>query len=991
MAEKESTVLIYGTNLSGYRAAYALGKQGYKTIMLNRGEYVDQYRNQALAQLPLDFCWACGHMPQRLFIGLGAMQVFYNADVLDVSGEAGNFTVKVKKRDPYVTNLACTECEACVRACPVTVEGDRKAITVHPEIAWENIFLIDEEHCTRCGECEKVCPTGALKLERKEETLELKVGAIILAPEYDEPTNEDLSPFGMGTIPNVVRNSELARGSLLTNFVRNSLQRPSDHRTPESVAIVVTPQYNRPGVEYESYNTTISAVYRACRTKELLPQARVVVFMREFRGYGKGHYRWFQKAQELGVEIVRAPELKVEPKGDNALITYPLQGENVQMEAGLTILVTGQKPPTLMEKLSKLFGVKADKHGFCKVKELTCGETEVEGVFAVGEFTGPTGNPETVWEGYGVVTELRKHLGKPNVPPPTPPQLRDVSAEEPRVGVFLCSCFGEFDDKIDMKALAERVGELPAVAHLEIIKGCCTPPTMQETGKRIAASGVNRVVLGVCTPLQKLLKFRRTVMMGGLNPLLAEFVRLREDIIRVHDDKDAMLEKAVAIFASAVSKVRRAQAAPPPTAPFKPGALVIGGGASGLEAALGIARQGFPVTLVEREERLGGQALEMESDLEGHGLADYVNRLVAEVEANENISVHISTQVAQISGYAGRYRAILRREGEDGTTMVEAGVVIVATGARENRVKAYRLGEDERVMTQRDLEKALSKGDFSGKRVVMIQCVGSRNQAHPYCSRVCCSQALKNAIELRKRGAEVIILFRDMNTYGFKEDFYLKAKEGGVKFVRFSGDAYPSLAGEESLMVSVKNADTGEELQMGCDNLVLSVGILPHEENRRLAGMLNFPLDKEGFFDTDSNACPYEEAIKRLMKPFELSTNAIFAVGMANSPRPLSEALLTAKDAAGKSLVMLPKRQLPPPNAMFVSEVRESKCAGCGLCVEVCPYHARELDPATGTARVRWYLCDSCGACLVACPSEAAYLRDARGEQMIPSIDALLM
>ena len=992
MAEKESTVHIYGTNLSGYRAAYALAKQGYKTVMLNRGEYVDQYRNQALAQLPLDFCWACGHMPQRLFIGLGAMQVLYNADVLEVSGEAGNFTVKVKKRDPYVANLACTECEACVRACPVTVEGDRKAITVHPEIAWENIFLIDEEHCTKCGECEKVCPTGALKLDRKEETLEIKAGAIVLAPEYDEPVEEDLKPFCFGEAANVVKNSDLARSSLLTNFIRNSLKRPSDGKIPESVAIVVTPQYNQPGVEYESYNTTITAIYRACRTKELLPNTEVVVFMREFRGYGKGHYRWFKKAEDLGVKIVRASELKVEPSGDDVTISYTLGEKEETFKPQLTILVTGQKPPTLMEKLSTIFGVEADEHGFCKVKDLTCGTTNVDGIFAVGEFTSPTGNPETVWEGYGVVTELRKHLGDPNVPPPTAPQLRDVSREEPKVGVFLCSCFGEFEDKIDLKGLAERIGELPDVAHVEIIKGCCTPPTMQETGKRIAESGVNRVVLGVCTPLQKLLKFRRTVMMGGLNPLLAEFVRFREDIIRVHQNKEAMMEKAAALFASAVAKVKKAQAAPPPTAPFGPGALVIGGGAAGLEAALGIANHGFPVTLVEKRENLGGKAVEIETDLEGHNLREYVEKLITEATNHPNITIYTSTQIAQISGYAGHYRAILRREGEDSPIRVEAGVVIVATGAKENRVSAYSLGEDERVITQRDLQRALENGKFNAKSVVMIQCVGSRNQTHPYCSRVCCSQALKNALTLREKGVDVTILFRDMNTYGFKEDYYRKAREAGVKFIRFSGESYPSLDVGDTLTVKVKELETGKEHQLSCEALVLSVGIVPDlEENRRLAQMLDFSLDQEGFFDTDSNACPYEEAIKRLMKPFELSTNGVFAVGMANSPRPLAEALLTAKDAAGKSLVMLPKRQLPPPNAMFVSEVRESKCSGCGLCVEVCPYRARELDPATGVAKVRWYLCDSCGACLVACPSEAAYLRDARGEQMIPSIDALLM
>ena len=411
-----------------------------------------------------------------------------------------------------------------------------------------------------------------------------------------------------------------------------------------------------------------------------------------------------------------------------------------------------------------------------------------------------------------------------------------------------------------------------------------------------------------------------------------------------------------------------------------------------MEAALNIANYGFPVTLVEKQDHLGGQGLEMKTDLEGHSLADYVKNLVEQVQDHPNINLHTNTRIAQMSGYAGHYRAILRKEGEDGTTKVEAGVLIIATGAKENRVAAYSLGEDERVLTQRDLEKSMETGGFKGKNVVMIQCVGSRNKARSYCSRICCSQALKNALALREQGVEVTILFRDMNTYGFKEDYYRRAVESGVRFIRFAEDAYPSLETGDSLTVTVKEYETGKNQKLTCDTLVLSVGIVPDAgENRRLADMINFPLDQDGFFDTDSNACPYEEAIKRLMKPFELSTNAVFAVGMANSPRPLSEALLTAKDAAGKSMVMLPKRQLPPPNAMFVSEVRDSKCSGCGLCVDVCPYHARELDPVKGVATVRWYLCDSCGACLVACPSEAAYLRDARGEQMIPSIDALLM
>ncbi len=993
--DRASTVLIYGTNLAGYRVAYALAKMGYKAVMLNRGAYVDQYGNQVLAQLPLDFCWACGHMPQRLFIGLGAMQVLYNADLLEVSGEPGRFKVKIRKRDHYVNNFACTECEACIRACPVEVEDNgnkRKAIYVHPEIAWENIFLIDEDHCTRCGECEKVCPTGCLKLERPEETIEMEVGAVVLAPEFDEPTREDLAKFGYGTLENVVKSADLARRSLLTNFVKNSLERPSDGKLPQRVAVVVTPQYNQ-GVEYESYNATISAIYRAVRTKELMPEAQVTVFFREFRGFGKGHYRWYEKALELGVEIIRAQDLQVEEgkkKGD-VKIKYTLGGQDRELEAELLILIAGQKPPTLMGKLSRLTGVEADEHGFCKVLPFACGKTTKEGIFAVGEFTGPKGNPETVWEGYGTATEILEYLGDKNFAPVPPPQLRSVEGEPVKVGVFICSCFGEFNQYLDLEGLAEKVRGLPGVDHVEIIKGCCTPPTMQETAQAIKASEVNRVVLAVCTPLQKLLKYRRTVMMAGLNPLLSEFLRLREDIIRVHEDREAMKEKALALIASGVEKVKKAQAAPPPTEAFTSTVLVVGGGAAGMEAALAIANRGFPVTLVEREKELGGLARDLQVDLEGHDLSAYVAWLTERVLNHPHITVLTDAQITDMWGKAGRFEAHIRQGDE--TQVVRVGIVIPAVGAESFRPNgAFLYGKDERVVTQRELELSLQKGETPRGPVIMIQCVGSRNKARPYCSRVCCSQALKNALALADRGVEVAILYRDLNTYGFKEDYYRMAVEKGIRFIRFSLGDYPWVeAGGSLLKVTVHDVDRNREETLEAARVVLSVGIVPREDYQELVQALGYKLDSQGFFDTETSMCPYEEAIKRLMKPWELSSNGIFPVGLAHSPRSLVEALLTARDAAGRSLTLLGKPQLPPPNAMYVSAVRESKCVACGLCVEVCPYYAREIDEVKGVARVRPYLCDSCGACLVACPSEAAYLRDARGEQMIPSVDALLL
>ncbi len=993
----ESTVLVYGTNLAGYRAAYTLAKMGYKTVLLNRGSYVDQFKNQALAQLPLDFCWACGHMPQRLFIGLGALQVFYNAEVLSVEGEPGNFTVKVRKRDQYVNNLACTECEACIRACPIEVEtenGKRKAIYVIPEIAWENIFMIDEEHCTKCKKCEEVCPTKCLAVERPTEEVELKVGAIILALEYEEPTEEDLEKFAYSH-PNVVKNSDLARRSLLTNFVKNSLARPSDGKIAKKIAVIATPQYN--DREFESYNTTVSAVYRAYKIKEIYPEAEVVLFMRDFRGYGKGHYRWFERALEKGVRLVRAEDVRVKASEakkrskDNPVVVYSEKGKENEESFELVILVTGQKAPSGMEKIAKVFGVEADEHGFCRVKPFTAGETNVDGVYAIGEFTGPKGNPEIVWEGYGAATEIRRFLGDKNFAPSPPPPLRNVSGEPVKVGVFICSCFGEFNRFLDLEALKEKVAKIPGVAHVEIIKGCCTPPTMKDTAEKIKASGVNRVVLAVCTPLQKLLKYRRTVMMAGLNPLLSEFLRLREDVIRVHEDKDKMLEKAYALIYGGVEKVKRAVAEPPPAGKIKSGVIVLGGGAAGLETARLLAERGVQVYLVEKGKELGGLARNLTKDLEGDDIKSHLESLVKAVEENERIKVFKGYELVELEGTAGRYFGMIENKEEGQSVALEAGAIVLATGAQEFKPDGlYGYGETDRVMTQSELERAIAEGKVNAKKVVMIQCVGSRNKARPYCSRVCCSHALKNAIDLAEKGAEVTILYRDLNTYGFKEDYRKIAEEKGVKFIRFDGSNYPKLVSKDPLKIEVETTE-GEKLELEADLLALSVGIVPNPDNKKLSELLKFNLDPDGFFDSDANACPFEEAIKRLMKPFELSTKGIFAVGLAHSPRSYTEALLTAKDAAGKILTFITKPQLPPPNAMYVSAVRESKCTGCGMCVTVCPYYARSIDEERKIAVVTPYLCDSCGACLVACPSEAAYLRDARGEMMIPYIDALLV
>jgi heterodisulfide reductase subunit A len=974
---KESSVLVYGTNLGGYRSAYALCKKGHKVILLNRGSYIDEIRNQTLAQLPLDFCWMCGHFPQRLFKALGCVQDFYNAKLLEVSGRAGDFKVRFKTKPQTVNNFICTECDECIEVCPVQVDG-RKAIIVHPEVGWENIYLIDWENCTRCRKCEEVCPTGALKLERPEEIREEKVAAIILALEYDDPADEDLRRFGLGISSSVVKNSEVARRSLLTNFVKDSVRLPSG-KMPGSFAVVVTPHFNDPGTEYESYNLCVSAAYRGMKLKQILPESDVTVYLSDYRGMGKRHYRWLRKALEAGVRIERADQLQVTPNGqETAHLRYEKDGQAFEKSVDLAILVNGQKSPRMMSEISSICGVKADEYGFCRVREDSCAETDVDGIFAVGEFSGPKGNPEAIWEGCAALTEVLKYLGDPNFKPVPPPALRKTEGEELKIGVFICSCFGTFQEKMDLAALKEAVEALPDVAHAEIIKGCCTPPTIQETAELIKKSGVNRAVLAVCTPIQKLLKFRSAVMMAGLNPLLSEFLRLREDVINVHRDKEKMLEKALLLIKSAVAKVRKGIPAAVPTDRFSPQALVIGAGVSGLTSALGIAENGFPVTLIEKEEKLGGDSRYLDQRQKKH-----LSELISRVENNPKIRVLKKSELKAMSGYAGNFRGLVLTGGKE--IPVEAGVIMLATGANEHRPKGYLYGVDPGVVTQTELVERLI-GERTGIRVAMIQCVGSRNQDHPYCSRICCTQALKNALYLRKMGAGVTIFYRDMTVYG-KENLYQKARESGVTFVRFEEDACPEV--KKNGRGLVVTAADGTKIE--ADLVILSTGIEPDEENnKKLSEVLGLPLDQDGFFDCDVNVYPYEESMKRVFKPYEWATNCIYPVGLAHSPRSFEESILTARDAAGRALILLGKKNLPAPNAMYIAGVKESLCMGCGLCVDACVYSARVIDEVKKIAVVRPFLCDSCGSCVSVCPNDASYLRDLMGNQTLASLDALL-
>jgi heterodisulfide reductase subunit A len=573
---------------------------------------------------------------------------------------------------------------------------------------------------------------------------------------------------------------------------------------------------------------------------------------------------------------------------------------------------------------------------------------------------------------------MLKYLGEKNFKPAPSPPLRDVVGERVSTGVFICSCFGLFNQRIDLQALVEQVQSINGVDHAEIIEGCCTGPTIKNTSERIKKSGVNRVVLASCTPLQKKGKFNKAVMLAGLSPLLCEYLSFREDIIQVHKDRDKMLEKSLALIRGGVEKVKRGIHAPPPTDKYINQALVIGGGLSGLTAANEIANNGYHVVLVEREKELGGQMQYLNEEQR-----EYVKGLISSAERSDNLTIYTQAQLTQAEGYAGNYHVVV--DTPTGSIPVDAGVVILATGAKEFTPKNFLYGQDPRVLTQVELTQKMKNGEVVG-RVAMIQCVGSRNTNVPYCSRLCCNQALENALTLQDAGSDVTIFYRDIATYG-KVNSYQLAKKAGVQFAHFPDDETPQIWNDG---VGLVIASGGESIR--ADWVVFSTGIVPDKENNQmLSRLLNYPLDYEGFFSSDISNYPFEEAIKKLTKPFELASNGIFPVGLAHSPRSFGETILTAKDAVGRVLVIIGKDKMPPPNGIFLAEVHDALCMGCGLCVDICPYGARCIDEIKKIAITRPFLCDSCGACVAICPNNASYLRDYMGEQSIAALDALLI
>jgi len=692
----------------------------------------------------------------------------------------------------------------------------------------------------------------------------------------------------------------------------------------------------------------------------------------------------------------RVPAIKEIAESRNLIVQY--LGENdvkLSAEYDLVVLSVGMQPPKEVKALADRFGIQLNEFSFCKTSAFTPAQSSREGIFVAGPFVEPKDIPETVMQAsaaaaqaLALLEESRGALIKPKVYPPE----RDVTGEEARIGVFVCHCGTNIAGVVKVPEVVEYAKTLPNVVYVENNLYTCSNDAQERIKEKITEQNLNRVVIASCTPRTHEPLFRNTMAEAGLNPYLFEMANIRDQCswVHMHQPEEAT-RKSKDLVRMAIAKSRLLQPLQRHHLKIEKAALVIGGGISGMTASLSLAQQGYDVYLVEKENRLGGHLEHVHYLLNGEKPQAELARLREEVAQNSKIHVFTGARIDNLEGSIGNFKT--RIATADGFRDVQHGVVIVATGAKQYKPKEYLYGQDERVLTQRELEARLAAGNGflkpngRAKTVVMIQCVGSREDEHPYCSRVCCADAIKNALRIKQEspGTNVYVLYRDIRTYGFKESYYTKARQQGVAFVRYDETRKPEVSKNgDGIEVGVYDQTLGLPFSIAADYVVLSAGIHPQEENRQIAQFLKVPINSEGFF--------LEAHMK--LRPVDFMTDGVFLCGLAHSPKTLEESIVQAQAASARAATILAKDRIDLE--ANISHVLEEKCDGCAYCVDTCPYKAITLLEYMWEGSVKKVvdanesICKGCGCCQATCPKDGVLIYGFTLEQIRSQIEAAL-
>jgi len=736
------------------------------------------------------------------------------------------------------------------------------------------------------------------------------------------------------------------------------------------------------------------ATKEAVITKSHNKEIDTAVFFMDMRSFGKEFDQYILRAKnEYGVRYIRSqiPSVKESDTSDGLTLSYSTEeGPPQEEEFDLVVLAGGLHRPEGSSELAELLGIGLNKYGFCSTADLDSVETEQGGIFVCGAFQGPKDIPETVTQSSAAAAKVSVLLRPPrrkleeevSYPPET-----DITQQPPRIGIFVCRCGTNIGDIVNVPAVVEYAKTLPYVVYAEENLYSCSQDAQEKIKEEIKEHNLNRVVVASCTPRTHQPLFQETLRQAGLNKYLFEMANIREQCSWVHmNQPDEATRKAKDLTRMAVARAQIIQPLVAESAEIIPKGLVIGGGLAGMTAALSLAEQGYKAYLIEKEAELGGNFRRLKLSLPlNDDPQKYLRSLMEKVESNELVEVYTGAEIQRVAGFIGNFQTTIVHQGKE--VELDHGAIMVATGGEELKPAEYLYGEDERVVTGQEFEELLAQGDGrigKIKSIAIILCVGSREEGRPYCSRVCCIQAIKAALKLKSDfpDKQVFIIYKDIITYGFLEDYYRKAREQGVVFLRYDDDNKPSLTkeGDKLKLTHRVQALGGEEIVLYPNMVVLNAAIIPRD-NSSLAKMLKVPLTGDGFF--------LEAHMK--LRPVDFATDGVFLCGLAHSPKSAEESITQAHAAASRAVSLLCQTTIEAP--AVTAEVDEEQCRACGRCVEVCEYSAPELvDVGEGrkAARINPLLCKGCGACPVRCPSSAITLKHFTSGQIVSMIDAAL-
>jgi len=924
-----------------------------------------------------------------------------NSEVKSVAGDPGNFAVTLVNHPRHIDPATCTGCGECAIHCPVTAVNqynkgldDRRATYIEYAQAVPLAFAIDTNTCIGCGLCENLCIAKAIQYADQERETNVTVGSVILSSGSQGYDPTPLDVFGYEKFPNVLTSEEFERILSASGPYFGHLMRPLDREEPKSIAwlqCVGSRDTNRCGNGYCSSVCCTYAVKEAMIAKEHVHgELDCAVFNMDMRTFGKDYEKYYLRARDKdGVRFVKARVHTVTevPETGDLVVNYVDETGEIQEEIfSMVVLSVGLQIPETSADFAKRLGIELNHYNFVDTDTFTPVETSQPGIYTCGVLQGPKDIPGSITEASAAAclagADLAEARGA-DIPKVEIPAEIDVTGQEPRIGVFVCNCGINIGGIVDVTAVQEYAATLPQVVFTDQNLFTCSQDTQDKIKEMLVEHDLNRLVVASCSPKTHEQMFMETLEACGLNKYLFEMANIRNQDSWIHsNDPEAATAKAKELVRMSVARAATLKTLKEKVVPITKQALVIGGGVAGMNAALSLGKQGFDTVLVEKEAHLGGFSRKLHHTIEGDDVQAYLEKLIAEVTADEKIEVLTEARIAGFEGFKGNFATEIEVGPEKEKRTIKHGVIIVATGAKEYAPKEFLYNDSDRVVTQVELADIIEdKGAADLNSVVMIQCVGSRNDENVECSRICCQNAVKNALDIKKLNpeAQVYVLYRDIRTYGLLEDYYTEARQKGVIFIRFDSQNPPDVqtASDGGLVVTVKDHILQRNIEISPDLLTLSAGMAA-EDTEELCGIMKLNRNPEGYF--------IEAHVK--LSPVDMPSAGIFLCGTAHGPKLISEAISQAQAAASRATTFLAKAEIKL--SAITAKVDTDHCVKCLTCVRCCPFDVPDFNEEEKLIEINEAICHGCGVCACVCPRQTIQLSYYEDDQIISKIDSLL-